>query len=129
MVKKQYNQSGGMPGAVVAVGKFVVVVVWSIGVALFDLFKNTFYISPKTHKMNGVLDYVDYNLYKWGSFWIFLKWCFKSAIYLVIFCYGGPIVILAGIMYLYSQLIQKMSVRNDELDMANNNKKNNSQTG
>ena len=120
MVKKQYKQSGGMPAAVAAVGQFVVIVVYNILIGIYELFKKAFILWPKTNKMNGPLDYFDYTLYKWGGFWIFLKWCFKSAIYLVIFCYGGPIVILAGIIYLYSQLIQKMSVRNDELDMANN---------
>lgn len=52
----------------------------------------------------------------WGLAWKYIYWCIKTVIYLIIFCFGGPIVILIGIIYLYSSLFKKLSVRNDKED-------------
>ena len=50
----------------------------------------------------------------WGYGWKYLYWCFKTVIYLVIFCFGGPIVILIGIIYLYSTLFGKLTKKTKE---------------
>ena len=127
MSKKQYNQSGGFPGALVAVGNFVVGLVMKIFEALKDLLIQCFDFRPKKGE-DGPEGFIDYfNLKKkWniGHFWVYIWWCIKVIIYLILFCFGGPIIMLAGIVYLYSQLGAKLSLRNDASDNADNAKNN-----
>ena len=60
---------------------------------------------------NGAI--ILFNPYVWqsgqGLFWKYLWWCLKIAFYLVVFSFGGPLLILIGIIMLYSNLALKVS--------------------
>ena len=127
MSKKQYNQSGGFAGALAYIGNFVVGVVMNIITALKDLLIVCFQFWPKKgeNAPQGFIDYLNLKK-KWniGHFWVYIWWCIKVIIYLILFCFGGPIIMLAGIVYLYSQLGGKLSLRNDASNNADNAKSN-----
>ena len=109
MTNKIYNQSGGWLDGI---GAYLIGIVKEILIAILEFIKAQFKIWPKTKEMDGFVDW--FNLTKkwdWGNFWIYIKWCFKVVIYLILFCFGGPIVILAGIIYLYSKLGTKLATR------------------
>lgn len=44
-----------------------------------------------------------------GLLWKYMWWCLKVAGYLVVFSFGGPLLILIGIIMLYSNLAKKIS--------------------
>lgn len=44
-----------------------------------------------------------------GLFWKYLWWCLKVAGYLVVFSFGGPLLILIGVIMLYMNLAKKVS--------------------
>jgi len=107
MSKQIYNQSGGWLGVI---GAYLIGIVKDILKAIWEFIKAQFKIWPK----EGVEGIDLLNLKKkwdWGNFWIYIKWCIKVVIYLILFCFGGPIVILAGIIYLYSKLGTKLATR------------------
>jgi hypothetical protein len=68
------------------------------------------------------LKHIDPRKWEWGALWYYLKWCVKTVIYIIIFCFGGPIVILIGVAYLYSQLFTKLGERTDGVDPNEINK-------
>ena len=70
------------------------------------------------------LKHADPRKWEWGALWYYLKWCVKTVIYIIIFCFGGPIVILIGIGYLYSNLFTKLGERTDGIDPNEINKNN-----
>lgn len=43
-----------------------------------------------------------------GLLWKYMWWCLKVAGYLVVFSFGGPLLILIGIIMLYSNLAKKL---------------------
>jgi hypothetical protein len=110
MTKKIYNQSGGW---LAVIGTYLMGIVKDILIAIWEFIKSQFKIWPK----EGVKGMDLLNLKKkwyWGNFWIYIKWCIKVVIYLILFCFGGPIVILAGIIYLYSKLGTKLTERTNK---------------
>ena len=106
MSKKIYNQSGGFIGVLVAILKLIITIVMEIfKQIIFPILKPFFGITPKQDEIEETIDWIDFeNKWNIGYFWIYAKWCIKVIIYLILFCFGGPIVILAGIIYLYSKL-------------------------
>ena len=121
MTKKIYNQSGGFLNAFVAILKFIIQIVVKIFQhIILPILKVFFRIWPKTDEMKEPSNVVNFNK-KWniGYFWIYLVWCIKVIIYLILFCFGGPIVMLAGIIYLYSKLGSKLATRSKNLEQNN----------
>ena len=121
MPKKIYNQSGGFLGGLIAILKFILrIVVEIFKQIIIPILKPFFRIWPKTDEMKEPDDYVDFeNKWNIGYFWIYAKWCIKVIIYLILFCFGGPIVILGGIIYLYSKLGSKLAIRSKKLEKEN----------
>lgn len=112
MTKKIYNQSGGFLGALVQVLKFIIQIVIKIFQhVIIPILKPFFRISPKTDEIKEPMNAVSREKWNIGYFWIYAWWCIKVVIYLILFCFGGPIVILAGIIYLYSKLGTKLNKR------------------
>ena len=121
MPKKIYNQSGGFIGALVMILKFIITTVINIFIfIIIPILKPFFRIWPKTDEMNEPYNVVNFEK-KWniGYFWIYAKWCIKVIIYLILFCFGGPIVMMAGIIYLYSKLGSKLAIRSKSLEQQN----------
>jgi len=111
-------QSGGFAGVVATIGKFTVTIVISIFKALYSALRSTFQIRPNPNK-----DYKWYNLLKWkyGHLWVYIWLCIKTCLYLIIFVFGGPIVIVFGIAYLYMKLYSKLDERNDAVEKKSDN--------
>ena len=121
MTKKIYNQSGGFLGALVQVLRFIIQTVIKIFIhIIIPILKPFFRIWPKTDEMKEPSNVVNFEK-KWniGYFWIYATWCIKVIIYLILFCFGGPIVMLAGIIYLYSKLGSKLAIRSKSLEEKN----------
>jgi hypothetical protein len=114
MSKQIYNQSGGWLGVI---GAYLIGIVKEILEGIKEFMKWAFKLGLNNEDQ-WVWQFWDW---KWGSFWVYIWWCIKVIIYLIICCFGGPIVILAGIIYLYSKLGTKLT----ESSNNNNNTKNN----
>ena len=122
----KYLQSGGnILGTLIDVLKFILNLVvklfWWI---IFPILKWIGKIMPK----KGIegFDYIDYKNWQFGELWVFMYYCAKSVIYLILFCFGGPVVIFIGVIYLYYQLGKKLNIRTDNLDISIDNKNKNS---
>ena len=61
-----------------------------------------------------------------GTFWKFIFFCIKSSFYLLIFAFGGPVVTLIGICYLYFNIYNE-NVKPEDKNNNNNNNNNNQQ--
>ena len=121
MPKKIYIQSGGFIGGFIAILKLIInIVVEIFKQIIIPILKPLFRITPKQDEIKETIDWIDFEK-KWniGYFWIYAKWCIKVIIYLIIFCFGGPIVMLAGIIYLYSKLGSKLAIRSKSLEEQN----------
>jgi len=121
MSKKIYNQSGGFLGGLIAILQLIIKLVMEIFQhIIIPILKPFFGISPKKDEIEERIDWIDFeNKWNIGYFWIYAKWCIKVIIYLILFCFGGPIVILAGIIYLYSKLGSKLAIRSKNLEQQN----------
>jgi len=104
MVNKQY---GGFIGTVPTIGQHVGKVLYYVGLGLYYIFRPLLRIWYSKNE-NGEGNW------QIGHFWVYVWYCIKACLYLIIFVFGGPIVIVFGIIYLYSKLYNKMNVRNDE---------------
>ena len=124
-MSKKYNQRGGMPVIVAWIAQFILEIIKAVLIFIKDLVK----VCPndKATKFSECLSgswgrMLDPRKWEWGALWYYLKWCVKTVIYIIIFCFGGPVVILVGVAYLYSQLFTKLGERSDGLDPSNINK-------
>ena len=49
-----------------------------------------------------------------GPAWRFLIMCIKLTIMIALFCLGGPIVLLGGLIFLYTQVYDQLNKRTDD---------------
>ena len=49
-----------------------------------------------------------------GPGWRFLIMCIKITLFIAIFCLGGPIVLLGGLIFLYTQVYNQLNKRVDD---------------
>ena len=89
------EQHGGFPTLIPAIGKFIASVVMSVLQAIKEGL--IILLNPKVWKAGQ------------GLLWKYMWWCLKVAFYLVVFAFGGPLLILIGIIMLYSNLAKKVS--------------------
>jgi hypothetical protein len=122
---KKYNQSGGAFVILAWIGQFILEIVKGVLIFIKDIIK----ICPndQADDWKGCFKNLGWRQlnpkkWEWGGLWYYLKWCVKTVIYIIIFCFGGPVVILVGVAYLYSQLFTKLGERTDGLDPSNINK-------
>ena len=89
------EQSGGFVFDLLAtIPKFVISVVVYVLSSLKDLL--IVLLNPKVWQAGQ------------GLLWKYMWWCLKVAGYLVVFSFGGPLLILIGIIMLYSNLAKKL---------------------
>jgi hypothetical protein len=89
------EQRGGFGIELIAtIPKFVISVVVYILTSLKDLLIAL--LNPKVWQAGQ------------GLLWKYMWWCLKVAGYLVVFSFGGPLLILIGIIMLYSNLAKKI---------------------
>ena len=91
----KFEQHGGFVMVVTAIGKFIVSIVATILEKLW----------------NGIVALLNPKVWETGQglLWKYMWWCLKVAFYLVVFSFGGPLLILIGIIMLYSNLAKKVS--------------------
>lgn len=91
----KFEQHGGFVMVITAIGKFVVSIVVTIIEKL----------------LNGLVALLNPKVWQTGQglLWKYMWWCLKVAFYLVVFSFGGPLLILIGIIMLYSNLARKVS--------------------
>ena len=106
MTKQLYIQHGGVPMLIAVIGQFVMKVSMDVVIGIKNGMVNTFYIYPEG-------GYFEFNDYFVGLLWKYLYWCLKSCVYLLIFCFGGPVLILVGIIFMYKHLFKRMGERSD----------------
>ena len=98
----KFEQHGGFVMVVTAIGKFIVSIVATILEKLADALIAL--LSPKVWETGK------------GLLWKYMWWCLKVAFYLVVFSFGGPLLILIGIIMLYSNLALKVSTLKTEAE-------------
>ena len=119
----KYTQKGGAPVILAWIAQFII----EILKAVWDFMKGLIKVCPNDEAADWKECYpqkfkhMDPRKWEWGALWYYLKWCIKTVIYIIIFCFGGPIVILIGVGYLYSQLFTKMGERTDGVDPSSLN--------
>lgn len=101
-----YNQKGGVPMLIAAIGQFIGTVVMGVLNGLKDGGIAAFALYP----MNGFTNFNDYYV---GSFWQFLWFCVKSSFFILLFVIGGPLLMAIGLVYIYKNLIDKLKQKSD----------------
>ena len=118
-----YNQKGGVPMLIAAIGQFIGTVVMGVLHGLKDGVAATVLIYP----MNGFTNFNDYYV---GALWQFLWFSVKSSVFILLFVIGGPLLMAIGLIYIYKNLIDKLKQKSDyeeekanqkEEEMHNNN--------
>ena len=111
----KYIQYGGVPTLIALIGQFIATIV----VVVIEGIKNGAIATMEIHSND---DWYDFKNWTFGYLWKYLWWSLKSCFYLLIFCFGGPLIILFGIILLYKNLGDKLTQRTDyEEEKKNNN--------
>ena len=112
-INKNIIQSGGVFNLIAIIAQTIGTSVLLIFVNLWAGIKHFF-----TWERNG---YFNPFFWQYGGFWKYIFFCIKSSLYLVIFAFGGPIVTLIGMIYLYINVAKK-NLTNQEEDKDDDEK-------
>ena len=102
--KQQYVQSGGLPGVVAKIGEYLLIIVMAILRALKDLFMRLFRFRPEISFDFPFIFVAD------SGEALFFKFCWlavKGGFYLAVFAFGGPLLALVAIGFMYKKLFGK----------------------
>ena len=104
-----YKQSGGVVSLIATIGMYIMQVVINVCYGLFNMLTVVGRLYPK----DGTDSMFDLqNGWNVGLIWKFIWFSIKSSFFLLIFCIGGPVVIIIGIIYLYKNIFEKFGERN-----------------
>ena len=106
--KNSIIQSGGVVDLIATIGKVIGSTVFLVFVNIWAGIKHFF-----TWQRNG---YFNPFFWQYGGFWKYIFFCIKSSLYLVIFAFGGPIVTLIGMIYLYVNIAKKNLINKKDED-------------
>lgn len=116
LTKNKYVQSGGFLMIIAKIGEFLLYIVAMILRFIWRLFKMFFAIR---------LDFTRwYTLFLTlrtgeGLFYKYLWFSIKCGFYLVVFAFGGPLIALLGIVFMYKNLFKKMKeLKKDEDEIS-----------
>ena len=101
--KRNYVQSGGFIAIIAIIGEFLLKIVIYIIKLIIMLFKALFMIRWHNNSKLPSLDNGEGMFYKYA--WV----AAKCGIYLVIFAFGGPLITMIGIIFLYKKLFSKFN--------------------
>jgi len=102
--KQQYIQAGGLPGVIAKIGEFLLIIVmkileliWNMILALFNFrielsTEFPFFFATDTGE---------------GLFFKFCWFAIKGGFYLTVFAFGGPLLALIAIGFMYKKLFEK----------------------
>lgn len=144
MVSKKI-QKGGMPGALATVLSYISYLILRIFQGLLDIMRYLFSVCPNpdgdpnisgtcwegkikdwqlAYKEAGKSDsFINVILLSFsGPAWRFFIMAIKIAIAIAIFCLGGPIVLLGGIIFMYTRLYSQINTRVDDPSKTLNHK-------
>lgn len=115
MEKQQYVQSGGfgLVMVITKIGEFLLIIVMKILEALKNLFMALFRFRPELSLQFPFIFAAD----KGES--LFFKFCWlavKAGFYLVVFAFGGPLIALIAIGFMYKSLFAKFKELKKEDD-------------
>ena len=126
MKKQQYNQAGGLViEGVAKIGEFLLIIVVSILNFLKNMSVKLFKFRPELSMTFPFVLAADTNEA------LFFKFCWlamKGGFFLVVFAFGGPLITLIAIGFMYKQLFEKfteMKKSDDEVTGEENSTNNN----
>jgi hypothetical protein len=111
LTKQKYVQSGGFLMIIAKIGEVLAIIIMALLNFIKALFKSLFWIrfdkkSPFTLFLT--LDSGE------GIFYKYIWFAVKCGFYLVVFAFGGPLLALVGILFLYKNLFGKLKEINKE---------------
>lgn len=120
--KQQYIQSGGLPGIVAKIGEFLLFIVMGILEFIKNISINLFYFR---YELSSAFPFIFTTNVGEGLFFKFCWLAIKAGFFLVVFAFGGPLITLIAIGFMYKQLFEKFtemkSLDNEEKPEENNN--------
>jgi hypothetical protein len=120
--KQQYIQAGGMPGIVVKIGEFLLVIVMGILEFIKNTAINLFYFR---YEFSTEFPFIFTTNVGEGLFFKFCWLAIKAGFFLVVFAFGGPLITLIAVGFMYKQLFEKFtelkSLDDEEKPEENNN--------
>jgi hypothetical protein len=110
-VSKQYVQSGGFMMIIAKIGEFLLVIVMAVINFFIAMFKTLFMIRFDDQSPLTLFLTIDSGE---GMFFKYIWFSIKCGFYLVVFAFGGPLLALLGIVFLYKNLFSKLSELKEE---------------
>ena len=102
--KQQYIQAGGLPMVIAKIGEFLLIIVMKILDFLWNLLLALFRFRPELS-----LEFPFFFAADTGEA-LFFKFCWlaiKGGFYLAVFAFGGPLIALIAIGFMYKKLFEK----------------------
>lgn len=102
--KQQYIQAGGLPMVIAKIGEFLLIIVMKILEFLWNLLLALFRFRPELS-----LEFPFFFAADTGEA-LFFKFCWlaiKGGFYLAVFAFGGPLIALIAIGFMYKKLFEK----------------------
>ena len=104
--KKSYIQSGGLPGTVAKIGEYLIIIVMYILTGIYNLSQKLFNFEVGlTNKFPFIFSSEPGEALFFKFFWLAVK----SGLCLVVFAFGGPIITLVAVGFMYQQLFKKFN--------------------
>ena len=122
--KQKYNQEGGLIVDVVAkIGEFLLIIVMAILNFLKDMSVKLFKFRPELSMTFPFVLAADNGE---ALFFIFCWLAMKGGFFLVVFAFGGPLITLIAIVFMYKQLFEKLKeIKKSDDEEEDENKQDN----
>ena len=123
--KQQYIQAGGLPMVIAKIGEFLMIIIMAILRFIKSLFMKLFKFRPELSLKFPFLFVTDVGE---GLFYKFCWLAVKGGFYLAVFAFGGPLIALIAIGFMYKNLFSKfkeLKKEDNEEDNEEESKKNN----
>ncbi len=109
-----YVQSGGFLMIITKIGEFLLYIVMKLIEFIVNLFRIMFMVRIDSTRWYTLFLTIDTGE---GLFFKYLWFSIKCGFFLVVFAFGGPLFMLAGITFMYKNLFKKMGeLKKDEDD-------------
>ena len=102
---QKYVQKGGFLMIITKIGEFLLWIVMKLIEFIMNLFRIMFMIRIDTERWYTLFLTIDTGE---GLFYKFLWFSIKCGFFLVVFAFGGPLLTLVGISFMYKNLFKKM---------------------
>jgi hypothetical protein len=117
------KQIGGVTSLIAMIGTTLGIVSNYIAIGFLAIL-NEFKMWPQDEYLGDAAVGYEYSFlwpgnWEYGLFWKYIGFCIKSSLYLVIFVFGGPIVTLIGMIYLYFNIFNT-NIKNEDEEKSEN---------